>query len=148
MAVQYSILTDVEFDTSQIQKKLNSAAKKIEGIELDVKGGEKIDQLSSSMEATSLTFQAANEIFSKTIDIISSMVEQVYNLDSALTEFRKVSELSGPALDDYTVKLADMGKQVARTGKPKCQAPNVGMINQHYEPLEIQYSLRALKTTA
>ena len=141
MAVQYSILTDVEFDTSQIQKKLNSAAKKIEGIELDVKGGEKIDQLSS------LTFQAANEIFSKTIDIISSMVEQAYNLDDALTEFRKVSELSGPALDDYTVKLADMGKQVARTGKPKCQAPNVGMINQHYEPLEIQYSLRALKTT-
>ena len=96
---------------------------------------------------THLTFQAANEIFSTSIDIIKSMVEQVYALDAAIIEFQKVSDLSGQALDNYISKLSTMGEAVARTGKPKCQAPDDGIVNQHQEPLEIQYNLRAYSTT-
>lgn len=150
MAVNYSILADVELNTKNIQKQLNNAAKDLK-VSLDtreVKNGAKdIDNLSDSMGNASLTFQAANEIFSKSIEVIGAMVEQVYELDAAMIEFQKVSDLSGQALDDYIAKLSDMGNSVARTGKPKCQAPDDGIVNQHQHPLEIQYSLRAYSTT-
>ena len=68
---------------------------------------------------------------SKSLDIITSMVEEVYALDSSLTEFKKVSDLSGASLDNYTNKLSAIGKTVARTGKPKSQARSDGMVNQH-----------------
>lgn len=42
-------------------------------------------------------------------------VESVFELDAAVTEFKKVSDLSGDALDDYTEKLGKMGQEVART---------------------------------
>lgn len=42
-------------------------------------------------------------------------VESVFELDEAVTEFKKVSDLSGDALDDYTEKLGKMGQEVART---------------------------------
>lgn len=150
MAVNYSILADVELNTNNIQKQLNNAAKDLK-LSFDTKkvknGAKDIDDLSDSMDNASLTFQAANEIFSKSIEVIGAMVEQVYELDAAMIEFQKVSDLSGQALDDYIVKLSDMGNSVARTGKPKRQAPDDGIVNQHQEPLEIQYSLRAYSTT-
>lgn len=143
----YSILVDVELDTSNIKKQLNNAAKDIK-LDLNTKGAtQDLNDLEDTMEDTSLTFQAANEVFSKSVEIISAMVEQVFELDTALTDFKKVSDLSGSALDDYVAKLSEMGSAVARTGKPKCQAPDDGMVNQHQEPLEIQYSLRAYLTT-
>ena len=143
MAVNYSILADVELNTSTVQKQLNN---------LKVNFGtgnakKELDDLNTSMSSTSLTFQAANEIFSTTIDVISSMVEQIFELDTALTEFKKVSDLSGSALDNYVAKLSEMGTVVARTGKPKCQAPDNGIVNQYQEPLEIQYNLIAHSTT-
>lgn len=143
----YSILVDVELETSTIKKQLDEASKNIK-INLGTKNAKQdIEDLSYAMENTSLTFQAANEIFSRSIEVISSMVDQVYELDTALTEFKKVSDLSGSALDDYVTKLSNMGQAVARTGKPKCQAPDDGIVNQHQAPLEIQYSLRAYSTT-
>ena len=143
----YSILVDVDLQTSTIQKQLNDASKNLK-VDLKTSNASKdLKDLGDTMDDVSLTFQAANEIFSKSIDIIMSMVDQVYELDSALTEFRKVSDLSGSALDDYVDKLNTMGSAVARTGKPKCQAPDDGIVNQHQKPLEIQYSLRAYSAT-
>ena len=63
-----------------------------------------------------LTYQAAYSIFSKSVVAIASLVDQVKEMDSAVTEFRKVSDLSGAALDNYISKLTDMGGQVARIG--------------------------------
>ena len=143
----YSVLVDVDLQTSTIQKQLNDASKNLK-VDLNTSNASKdLKDLGDTMDNVSLTFQAANEIFSKSIDIIMSMVDQVYELDSALTEFKKVSDLSGSALDDYVDKLNTMGSAVARTGKPKCQAPDDGIVNQHQEPLEIQYSLRAYSAT-
>ena len=82
----YSILVDVELDTSTISKQLQTAAKNVK-LDLGTKGAvQDIEDLGSTMEDTSLTFQAANEVFSKSIEIISAMVDQVYELDTALTE--------------------------------------------------------------
>ena len=105
MASQYSILVDVDSGS--------------------------IDQAAKAAENLGLTFQEANLIMSKSLDIITSMVDEVYALDSSLTEFKKVSDLSGASLDNYTNKLSEIGKTVARTGKPKRQARCVGMVNQH-----------------
>ena len=129
MASQYSILVDVDFSTSQIQQKLRQAAQNTK-INFDVDSGS-IDQASKSAENLGLTFQEANLIMSKSLDIITSMVDEVYALDSSLTEFKKVSDLSGASLDNYTNKLSAIGKTVARTGKPKSQARSDGTVNQH-----------------
>lgn len=140
----YSILVDVELDTSNIQKQLDKNAK----VQLNTTDAIKsLLGLDNAMEDTSLTFQAANEVFSTTKDILMSMVKQVYELDSAIIEFRKVSDLTDEALDNYVQKLNSMGDSVAKTGKPKCQAPDDGIVNQHQLPLENQYSLRAYSTT-
>ena len=123
----YKILVDVELETKDIQKKIDAATKnaiiKFDSRELDT----------ARMQADNfgLTFQEANLIMNKSLDIISSMVDEVYTLDSAMTEFKKVSTLDGSSLDAYEKKLAKIGKTVARTGKPKCQARSDGMVNQH-----------------
>ncbi|MBQ0088562.1 MAG: phage tail tape measure protein [Prevotellaceae bacterium] len=52
----------------------------------------------------------------------SDAVSQVFELDSAITEFRKVSELSGEGLEEYTDKLANLGSEVARTRSEMVQA--------------------------
>ena len=129
MASQYSILVDVDFSTSQIQQKLRQAAQNTK-INFDVDSGS-IDQAAKAAENLGLTFQEANLIMSKSLDIITSMVDEVYALDSSLTEFKKVSDLSGASLENYTNKLSAIGKTVARTGKPKRQARSDGMVNQH-----------------
>ena len=82
----YSILVDVDLQTSTIQKQLNDASKNLK-VNLNTSNASKdLKDLGDTMDDVSLTFQAANEIFSKSIDIIMSMVDQVYELDSALTE--------------------------------------------------------------
>ena len=129
MASQYSILVDVDFSTSQIQQKLRQAAQNTK-INFDVDSGG-IDQAAKSAENLGLTFQEANLIMSKSLDIITSMVDEVYALDDSLTQFKRVSSLSGEALENYKEKLSEIGKTVARTGKPKRQARSDGMVNQH-----------------
>ena len=129
MAAQYSILVDVEFQTKEIQKKLENATKNAK-IKLD---SSDLDTAIEQAEKFGLTFQEANLIMSKSLEIITAMVDEVYTLDSAMTEFKKVSSLDGSSLDAYEQKLASIGKTVARTGKPKCQARGDGMANQHRE---------------
>lgn len=120
MAVNYSILASVELDAKDIQKKLDALSKGLK-IDIDINGekprkaAKAMDDLNKSTAETLLTYQAAHEIFSKSVEIIGNMVEQVYKLDAAMIEFQKVSDLQGPALDKYIDKLGNMGGAVART---------------------------------
>lgn len=123
----YSILVDVELDTAKLKTKLKDATKGAK-VKLD---SSDIEEAQKQVEKFGLTFQEANLIMNKSLEIISAMVDEVYTLDSAMTEFKKVSSLDGSSLDAYEEKLAKIGKTVARTGKPKCQARGVGMGNQH-----------------
>lgn len=92
----YSILVDVELDLSTIQKQLNEASRKVK---FDVDSGnvreassnirdltDNTDDMTRAMYDAELSFQAANEVFHISLDIISSMVDEVFDLDSALTE--------------------------------------------------------------
>lgn len=132
----YSILIDAELNADKIQKQLDALAKdrKIK-VGVEAPGLDKLASgargASDAMSNLGLTFQESNLIFSRSVEVISSMVDRVFALDSALVEFSKVSSLSGEAMDNYLSKLRQMGSEVARTGKPKCLTPNVGMANQH-----------------
>lgn len=50
------------------------------------------------------------------------MVTQYAELDKATTEFKKVSDLTGGALDSYVSKLGSMGTTVARTASEMVEA--------------------------
>ena len=47
---------------------------------------------------------------------MADMVQNTFELDSALTEFKKVSNLSGKELEKYTDQAYKAGRQTARTG--------------------------------
>jgi TP901 family phage tail tape measure protein len=51
---------------------------------------------------------AVKDAFASTIDIVK-------DFDDALTEFKKVSDLSGQALNDYAKQLGELGSTVARS---------------------------------
>ena len=129
----YSILAKVVLDLNNIQSQLNNAAKKVT-FKVDGKGIRSVtaeldtmstatQQASKHAEDLGLTYQQARLIMDKCVDTISSMVEQVYTLNSAMTEFKKVSDLRGSGLEDYVQSLSEMGKAGARTGKPNRSEP-------------------------
>lgn len=118
---------EIKTSTREIQQQLNNAAKNI-NINIDAKGAKEasdginnlsdnMNEASSSAENFELTYQAANMIMEKSIEIISSMVSEVYTLNAAQVELAKVTDLSGESMDEYVSKLTDMGAEVAKTGK-------------------------------
>lgn len=118
---------EIKTSTREIQQQLNNAAKNI-NINIDAKGAKEasdgiknlshnMNEASSSAENFELTYQAANMIMEKSIEIISSMVSEVYTLNAAQIELSKVTDLSGESMDEYVSKLTDMGAEVAKTGK-------------------------------
>ena len=133
----FSILADVELNLKSIEQQLKGYklkfvvdGKNIQGATASIQGfvkagdeaKETTDKLTDSIHQAGLTYQAANAILRKTIEVVSAMTEQVYELDGAVTEFKKVSDLSGKSLDGYVDKLANMGKEVARTGSEMVEA--------------------------
>ena len=118
---------EIQTSTREIQQQLNAAAKNI-NLNIDAKGAKEasdginnlsdnMKEASSSAENFELTYQAANMIMEKSIEIISSMVSEVYTLNAAQVELSKVTDLSGESMDEYVSKLTDMGAEVAKTGK-------------------------------
>nr|DAO51827.1 MAG TPA: minor tail protein [Bacteriophage sp.] len=118
---------EIKTSTSEIQKKLNDAAKNV-NLNIKAKGAKEasdgISNLSKNMNKASssaknfeLTYQAANMIMEKSVDIIKSMVSEVYTMNAAQVELAKVTDLSGESMDEYVSKLTDMGAEVAKTGK-------------------------------
>lgn len=84
----WSILVGVELDTNakKIQEQLDKVSKNTT-VNLDTKRAKKnVDSLASSVEDLGLTYQAANAIMQTSLDIISSMIEQTFELDTVLTE--------------------------------------------------------------
>lgn len=121
MAGKFTVLFEAQLsNASDIQKQLDKLNPKVK-IDTEIDTGNAEQQVRDLTDAGSdlgLTYQEANAIMSESIKIISSMVDQVFELDGALTEFKKVSDLSGSSLDAYVDKLSALGLEVGRTGKP------------------------------
>lgn len=64
-----------------------------------------------------IKFQIITKIITGFTTACKEAVNVVKEFDTALTEFKKVSDLSGDALDSYTQKLGELGSAVARTRK-------------------------------
>ena len=118
---------EIQTSTREIQQQLNNAAQNIT-LNIDARCANEasdginnlsnnMNEASSSAENFELTYQAANMIMEKSIEIISSMVSEVYTLNAAQVELSKVTDLSGESMDEYVSKLTDMGAEVAKTGK-------------------------------
>ena len=132
MASNYSIVVDAELDLKKIKEQLKEVSSN--GVDLKVHGAaqgkKEIDdvtkstrQLNEAGQDLELTFNVAHEVFSKFLSVVKDMAGQVYELDAAITEFKKVSDLTGSALDDYVDKLSQLGQEVGRTGKPNRSEP-------------------------
>lgn len=127
----YSIIADVELELKNAQKQLNEFRKDNKlNLDLNVKGSKslsdadgKVKKLDDSTKDLVFTYQQFRQVLDSVVDVTGKMVEQVKTLDAAQTEFRKVSELSGKALDAYQDKLSKAGKTVGRTGKPNRSEP-------------------------
>lgn len=117
MASNYSIIVDVDFQKGKVEQKLSDVVQNLNSLTKAKK------KAASAGDDLNLTFNVANELFQKSTQIITDMAGQVYELDTALTEFKKVSDLSGDALNDYVSQLSAMGGEVARTGKPNRSEP-------------------------
>ena len=114
-------------DVSSLKQKLKN--QKIE-INTKVTGTEQVKNLNTavqdtnkSVEEATITWQQYREVLNLATRAIEAFVGQTMEMDEALTEFKKVSTLSGNELDRYVDKLAQAGKQVARTGKPNRSEP-------------------------
>ena len=123
----FSVLVDLVPDVSSLNKKLKN--QNIE-IKAGVTGTEKVKNLNAAVqdnakavEDAALTWQQYREMLNLATRAIESFVGQTMKMDESLTEFKKVSTLSGNELDRYVDKLSEAGKQVARTGKPNRSEP-------------------------
>ena len=123
----FSVLVDLVPDVSSLKKKLKN--QKIE-IKAGVTGTEKVKNLNTAVqdnakavEDAALTWQQYREMLNLATRAIEAFVGQTMEMDESLTEFKKVSTLSGNELDRYVDKLSEAGKQVARTGKPNRSEP-------------------------
>ena len=60
-------------------------------------------------------FGAITAVIGAFTGAVAEAGKTVKEFDDAVTEFKKVSDLSGESLDDYTQKLGELGQTVART---------------------------------
>ena len=132
----FTILARVKLDASDIQKQLDDAGKKVKDIQIKVRTdgadsaqrglediGDSADRAAKSVDNLNLTFNVANEVFQVAREVVGDLVQEVYTLNDAMTEFKKVSDLRDGQLDVYVDKLSELGKQVGRTGKPTRSEP-------------------------
>lgn len=129
----FSILARVVLDVSDIQKQLSAVSKNIkfniDSSSVSAASGA-VGQLGNDVNNTSQAVaQAENSwyqyyaVLQMVENAVTSMAEQTYELDSAITELKKVTDLQGESLDKYVQGLAKSGKDVARTGKPNRSEP-------------------------
>ena len=128
-AEAWKINVGVKLDTSKIQSDLNKALQsksttvkvKTDGSMSKLAG--ETNRLNQSTQDVINTYQVFSQILNKSVEAIKSMASATIELDSAMTNFKKVSDLSGESLDSYVNNLTKVGQSVARTGKPNRSEP-------------------------
>lgn len=117
----FFINAKVRVDTSDVQKQLSKkkisvdtkdATNQITGL------GTKVKSLGSTFVDTTkkvLQFGLSTSVIGLFQNTLVDAVEIVKDFDDALTELKKVSDLSGDSLNEYTQYLGELGESVART---------------------------------
>lgn len=111
---------------ADVQKKAKGAGKTVTAYTQGIAKAEKAQKRfgSSTLDITKkvIQFGATTAAIRGVTSGMADMVKNVYDLDGALTEFKKVSDLSGKGLEQYTDQAYKVGKTVARTGTEMVQA--------------------------
>ena len=81
-------------------------------------GLEKVLKTGAKVAVFSVLASAINSVK----DAMANTIDVVKDFDDALTEFKKVSDLSGEALNDYAKQLGEIGSEVGRTTTEMVQA--------------------------
>ena len=94
-----------------------------------VAGAQQAERANKRFGATTLDitkkviqFGATTAVIRGVTSGIGDMVQNTFELDKALTEFRKVSDYSGKQLEKYTDQAYVAGRQTARTGSEMIDA--------------------------
>ena len=104
-------------NTKDVQKQLDKV--KLKDIDMS-KSSKSVKSLGQSFVDTTkkvTQFYTSVSLVSKVQDGIIATAQTVKEFDDTLTDFKKVSDLSGESLVNYTKKLGDLGTEVARTRK-------------------------------
>ncbi|HAU84495.1 MAG TPA: hypothetical protein DCW90_02985, partial [Lachnospiraceae bacterium] len=75
-----------------------------------------VDSLAESGMAAGESYAQLMATFQQMVKVYQTLSEQVFEVDDALTEFKKVSDLSGESLNQYVDQLQELGGTVGRTG--------------------------------
>ncbi len=69
-----------------------------------------------------LTYNTVTQVFNNIVNGVREMISEVMELDSALVELQKVTDLEGESLDRFTKRAYDAGAEVAKTGTEMVEA--------------------------
>ena len=91
---------------ANIGKEAEKSTKKVKGL-----GAETLHVTKKVIQ-----FGAVTSVIRGVTSGFADMVQNVFELDAALTEFKKVSNLTGKELEKYTDQAYKAGRETARTG--------------------------------
>ena len=105
----------LKFDTSgakRVNEQLSNTAKSLKNVQTTAaKTSQSVGDIFNKMSR----FAVVGQVIGMMTQAISGSYEAIKNLDVSLTEFKKVSDLTGKSLDNYVAKLSEMGKVSGRT---------------------------------
>jgi TP901 family phage tail tape measure protein len=97
-------------------KEVNSAA------ENNAKQADKWNYSWSKAFQSFVTYMTVTKVFYGAINAIKDMIGVVTELDSALIELKKVTDLEGTSLENFVQQAYEAGAEVAKTGKEMVEA--------------------------
>lgn len=120
----YQVILDAKINSTTLNKQLSDISKKNKGLTFtdSTKGvkalgdaAKKTNGFATGLLNTLNKFNASITAIRSIVYTVQQLTEATFELNKAQTEFRKVSDLSGQALDAYTQKAAKAGEATAKT---------------------------------
>ena len=119
VTTQYNKLSQtinkVQRDYSKLRQQTEEVKRSQEELNQTVKSSKSIFEDFTDTFMKMAKFNTINLIYDQIVESMSKAVEITKEYNKVLTEFTKVSDLSGESLQNYTEKLGVLGLDVART---------------------------------
>ena len=117
-----TIVGDLDNENKKLKRNRQEAKKTEQAMVGATKAKKKFGATTVDITKKVAQFGAVTAVMRGVTEGVTDMVRNVYELDGALTEFKKVSDLSGKGLKDYTDKAYEAGRTVAKTGTEMVEA--------------------------
>lgn len=84
--------------------------------QLENLGVEGAKESKSNLEGLASAFNTLSATVNNIKDVFAPFIDSIFRLNEAQIELAKVTDLSGSAMEAYTEKAAELGKEVAKAG--------------------------------